>query len=83
MDEMEQLKYDLVGQVSFSMHEVPYGSSMQFESEEVMLSTAPRHLFTTNCVWCGMEFNQDTDDSDLQFDSVGYMCPTCKDKIPG
>lgn len=83
LDEMEQLKYDLVGQVSFSMHEVPYGSSMQFESEEVMLSTAPRHLFTTNCVWCGMEFNQDTDDSDLQFDSVGYMCPTCKDKIPG
>ncbi|GKU97992.1 hypothetical protein SLEP1_g11052 [Rubroshorea leprosula] len=94
LDDMEQFKFSLAGQESPSLPEVPidlatstdiggpYGSSIQFESE-VALNTAPGHQLTTVCVWCGVEFNQDNIDSDLQSDSVGYMCPTCKAKIPG
>lgn len=59
-----------------------YGSSTQLESE-VLLNSSGRHYFTTLCVWCGMEFSHEAVDSEMQPDSVGYMCPTCKAKISG
>lgn len=34
------------------------------------------HL-TTNCVWCGVEFNLEAMDTEIQPDSVGFVCPTC------
>lgn len=60
-----------------------YASSVQFESEEVMLNMGGRHQLTTVCVWCGVEFNHEAVDAELQPDSVGFMCPTCKAKISG
>lgn len=96
MDEIEPLKYSTAtGQESLSLQEVPmdltynvdmereYGSSVQFESEEVMLNMGGRHQLTTVCVWCGVEFNHEAVDAELQPDSVGFMCPTCKAKISG
>ncbi|KAG2703861.1 hypothetical protein I3760_06G156300 [Carya illinoinensis] len=96
LDEIEPLKYSTgAGQESLSMQEVPidltynaemegaYGSSVQFESEEVMLNMADRQQLTTACVWCGVEFNHDAVDAEIQPDSVGFMCPTCKAKISG
>ncbi|KAF5444185.1 hypothetical protein F2P56_036682 [Juglans regia] len=96
LDEIEPLKYSTgTVQESLSMQEVPmdltynaemegvYGSSVQFESEEVMLNMADRQQLTTACVWCGVEFNHDDVDAEIQPDSVGFMCPTCKAKISG
>lgn len=96
LDEIEPLKYSTgTMQESLSMQEVPmdlaynaemegaYGSSVQFESEEVMLNMADGQQLTTNCVWCGVEFNHEAVDAEIQPDSVGFMCPTCKAKLPG
>lgn len=96
LEEIEPLKYSFAdGQESDSLQEVPielannaemeavFGSSVQFESEEVMLDLAARHQLSTVCVWCGFEFNHDIVDSEIQSDSVGFMCPTCKSKISG
>ncbi|XP_031283288.1 uncharacterized protein LOC116141952 isoform X2 [Pistacia vera] len=93
LDEIEHLKFNLgTGQESLSLAEVPiqmvsdagmegsYSSSVPFESE-VLLNMAGRHI--TTCVWCGMEFSHEAVDSELQSDSVGYMCPTCKAKVSG
>lgn len=61
-----------------------YDSSAPFASEEhaVDLMTATRQR-TSSCVWCGLEFSHEATDSDVQSDSVGFMCPTCKVKISG
>ncbi|KAK7412152.1 hypothetical protein VNO78_03601 [Psophocarpus tetragonolobus] len=60
--------------------EVTYASSVQVESQEVMPG---RNQLTTVCVWCGIEFNHDAGNSEIQPDSVGFMCPACKAKISG
>ncbi|KAM1233011.1 hypothetical protein EV1_002688 [Malus domestica] len=96
LDEIEPLKYGFPsGQESITLQELPmdltntaemekaFGSSVQFESEEVMLSMAGGRHITTACVWCGVEFNHEGVDSEIQPDSVGFMCPTCKTKISG
>lgn len=96
MDEIEPLKYSsATAQESLSIQEVPmdltynvemegaYGSSVQFESEEVMLNMGGRNQLTTVCVWCGIEFSHEAVDAQIQPDSVGFMCPTCKAKISG
>jgi hypothetical protein len=96
LDEIEPLKYSSVSaQESLSIQEVrmdltynaemegAYGSSVQFESEEVMLNMAAVNPLTTVCVWCGVEFNHEAVDAEIQPDSVGFMCPTCKAKISG
>ncbi|KAM1242558.1 hypothetical protein ACFX2G_034902 [Malus domestica] len=96
LEEIEPLKYGFPsGHESLTLHEVPmdltnnagmekaFGSAVQFESEEAILSMAGRHQITTACVWCGVEFNHEAVDSEIQPDSVGFMCPTCKTKISG
>lgn len=60
-----------------------FGSSVHFGSEEVMLNMTGRDQLTSACVWCGVQFNHDALDSEIQSDSVGFMCPTCKLKISG
>jgi uncharacterized C2H2 Zn-finger protein/DNA-directed RNA polymerase subunit RPC12/RpoP len=52
-------------------------------SQEVMLNVDDNNQFTTTCVWCGIEFNHDAVNSEIQSDSVGFMCPVCKAKISG
>ena len=93
LEEIEPFKYGFGdGEESVDLQDVPidlanssemesvFGSSVQFESEEVMLNMA-RDPLTTACVWCGIEFNHDDDDSEVQSDSVGFMCPSCKSKV--
>ncbi|XP_059648053.1 uncharacterized protein LOC132294271 [Cornus florida] len=95
-DELEPLKFSFVnGQESLSPPEVSmelandagmevgFSSSVQFESEAIMLSMTSRHQLTTICVWCRVEFNIEAFDSESQSDSVGFMCPTCRAKISG
>lgn len=95
LDEIENMKFSFgTGQESGPLPEAPiqmsnsagmdgsYGSSTQVESE-VLLNSTSRHHLTTLCVWCGMEFSHEVVDSEMQPDSVGYMCPTCKAKISG
>ncbi|KAG9159584.1 hypothetical protein Leryth_013564 [Lithospermum erythrorhizon] len=41
------------------------------------------HLLTTSCVWCQSEFQIQTNNAETRSDTIGYMCPTCKDNIPG
>lgn len=96
LDEMGSLQYDFAsGQDSLSLPDVAteltnntvmegtYASSVQSESQEVMLNMGGRNQLTTVCVWCGMEFNHDAVNSEVQPDSVGFMCPACKAKISG
>lgn len=96
LEEIEPLKYSFAdGQESDSLQEVPielannadmegaFGSSVQYESEEMMLDMAATHQLSTVCVWCGIEFNHEAVDSEIQSDSVGFICPTCKAKISG
>lgn len=96
LDEIEHLKFNFgTGQESLSLQEVPmelandagiqgsYSSSVQFESEEVLLNMGHEHQLRTVCVWCGVEFSHEGVDSEVQSDSVGYMCPACKTKISG
>ncbi|XP_045817723.1 uncharacterized protein LOC123910610 [Trifolium pratense] len=52
-------------------------------SQEVMLNLGANNQLTTTCVWCGIEFNHDAVNSEIQSDSVGFMCPVCKAKISG
>ena len=93
LDEIEHLKFSLVtGQEPMNLHEVPlgvgniaemeaaYDSSVQFESD-VIVDTADRQQLTTMCVWCGIKFSHEVFDTEMQSDSVGYMCPDCKAKI--
>lgn len=60
-----------------------YATSAQSESQEVMLDVDDRNQLTTVCVWCGIEFNHGAVNSEIQPDSVGFMCPACKAKISG
>lgn len=96
LDEIESLKYtSTTATESLSMQEVPvdltytaemagaYSSSVQFEPQEVMLNIAGGQQVTTVCVWCGAEFHHEAVDTEMQSDSVGFMCPTCKAKISG
>ncbi|XP_039035340.1 uncharacterized protein LOC120171755 isoform X2 [Hibiscus syriacus] len=53
-----------------------YTSPIEIGSEVLDMGGKPQ--LTTLCVWCGTEFNQEAVDSEIQSDSVGYMCPTCK-----
>ncbi|KAJ6315052.1 hypothetical protein OIU78_018522 [Salix suchowensis] len=93
LDEIEHLKFSLVtGQEPMTLHEVPlgvgniaemeaaYDSSLQFESD-VIVDTADRQQLTM-CVWCGIGSSaMRLFDTEVQSDSVGYMCPDCKAKI--
>lgn len=93
LEEIEQLKFSF-GQEPISLSEVPlnlgnntemegvYGASVQFESDAV-IDMAGRQQLTTVCVWCGVEFSHEAVDTEIQSDSVGYMCPACKAKISG
>ncbi|XP_039063027.1 uncharacterized protein LOC120207668 isoform X2 [Hibiscus syriacus] len=93
--ETEQINLSFDGvRVSSSLPEVPvelannpdiegaYTSPVQIGSG-VFLDMGGKPQLTTLCVWCGMEFNQEAVDSEIQSDSVGYMCPTCKSKFLG
>ncbi|KAJ4827455.1 hypothetical protein Tsubulata_032974 [Turnera subulata] len=92
LEEIEKLKFSLgAGQEAVSLQEVPlkndeiegtYDTSGQFESEVIGEMTSGQQ-FTTVCVWCGVEFSHEADDAEMQSDSVGYMCPSCKAKISG
>ncbi|KAJ7968230.1 Methyl-cpg-binding domain-containing protein 8 [Quillaja saponaria] len=96
LDEIETLNYSFAtGVESLSLPNVPvdlanstdikgaYATSAEVESQELLLNMAVRHQLTTVCVWCGVEFDHDAVDSEIQPDSVGFMCPTCKAKISG
>ncbi|PSS02807.1 Methyl-CpG-binding domain-containing protein [Actinidia chinensis var. chinensis] len=96
LEEIEPLKFSFVDgqelpplpEVSLNMandeaKEEGFNSSARFESEAAMLNIVGTHQFTTVCVWCRIEFDHEAVDFEIQSDSVGFMCPTCKAKISG
>nr|KYP60566.1 hypothetical protein KK1_022973 [Cajanus cajan] len=94
-DEIDTVEYDFARVQDSPLPDVPielanntvmggtHASSVQLESQEAMLNIGARNQLTTVCVWCGIEFNHDAVNSEIQPDSVGFMCPTCKAKISG
>ncbi|XP_073014482.1 uncharacterized protein [Typha latifolia] len=38
---------------------------------------------TSVCVWCSAEFSHDGATAEQQSDSLGFICPACKEKISG
>lgn len=92
LDDIDNFSFGTV-QEPISVPEVPldlendaqieemHTSQDQFEVAEVNLDGKLQH--TTSCVWCGAEFNHESFDSEVQSDSVGYMCPSCKSRISG
>ncbi|KAL2342094.1 hypothetical protein Fmac_010034 [Flemingia macrophylla] len=95
IDELDTVEYDFATVQDSPLPDVPiemanntvmegtHASSVQLESQEVMLNIGGRNQLTTVCVWCGIEFNHDAVNSEIQPDSVGFMCPACKAKISG
>ncbi|XP_021618302.1 uncharacterized protein LOC110619278 isoform X3 [Manihot esculenta] len=94
LEEIEELKYSSgTGQLPISLPEVPinmenntemegsYDASVKFEPK--IVDTAGGQQLMTVCVWCGVEFSHEAVDTEMQSDSVGYMCPTCKARISG
>lgn len=95
LDDMEPFKYDFADGKESSLPEVSMdlasdagkgeelNASVGFDSQADQLDITGTHQFTTVCVWCRSEFKVEAFDSELQSDSIGYMCTPCKDKISG
>ncbi|XP_027106250.1 uncharacterized protein [Coffea arabica] len=95
LDDMGPFKYDFADGQESSLPEVSMNlasdtgkgeelnASVGFDSQADQLDMTGTHQFTTVCVWCRSEFKIEAFDSELQSDSIGYMCTTCKDKISG
>ncbi|MCL7034841.1 hypothetical protein MKW94_003087 [Papaver nudicaule] len=59
-------------------------NSINFDWASMIPNMESRPQLTpTVCVWCGLVFNIDVTDSATEYNSVGYMCPTCKNRISG
>lgn len=92
-DEIEPLRNSYVnGQQSVSLPEVSMelanhavigDSTTVVEPETIMLNIAARCQLTSVCVWCRNEFDHEAIDFEIMSDSIGFMCPTCKDAISG
>lgn len=80
LDEIEPLRFNFLA--NDTEMGTGFDASVQFESREIMLNMEGRSLITDVCVWCRMEFNHQVV-SEIQSDSVGFMCPSCKAKISG
>ncbi|KAJ4799657.1 Methyl-CpG-binding domain-containing protein 8 [Rhynchospora pubera] len=50
---------------------------------KMMMPQAP-YQFTSVCAWCNREFRHDGSLAEQhQSDTVGFICPSCKDRFPG
>ncbi|KAF9608274.1 hypothetical protein IFM89_008559 [Coptis chinensis] len=56
-------------------------STVQFGWQPVLPNNSQQH--TSVCVWCRIPFSHEPFNPEMQSDSVGFMCPTCKAKISG
>ncbi|KAJ0982678.1 hypothetical protein J5N97_010933 [Dioscorea zingiberensis] len=59
------------------------GPPIQLQWNEPLQSDVPDCKFTSECVWCNREFKVEGNVADLQSDTLGFMCPVCKDRLPG
>ncbi|KZV17768.1 hypothetical protein F511_01577 [Dorcoceras hygrometricum] len=62
---------------------VGFNPSVTFGTEDITFNAIDANQLTTVCVWCRAEFKLDSVESEGPSESIGYMCPTCKDKISG
>lgn len=96
LDEVETQMYDVMtGEDLVSLSAISMGFEnnntdmgmeldppVGFHSQpEFRMEMSQRSVTTTLCVWCGGEFCHEIVDIELQPDSVGFMCPTCRNKI--
>ncbi|KAK7302532.1 hypothetical protein RJT34_13424 [Clitoria ternatea] len=84
-EEIDTIEYDFARVQDSPLPDAPteYASSVQFESQEVLPNVDSRNQLTAVCVWCGIDFNHDAVNDEIQPDSVGFMCPACKEKVSG
>ncbi|XP_031384270.1 uncharacterized protein LOC116198085 isoform X2 [Punica granatum] len=83
-EESHPMPEEPIDMTTTSAMEGQYDSSIPFGSEELTLDQMTTgHQRASSCVWCGVEFSHEATDSDVQSDSVGFMCPACKVKISG
>ncbi|XP_047155664.1 uncharacterized protein LOC124826777 [Vigna umbellata] len=90
---LEELRFDEIDSVDYDFARIqdspsPPAVSAELANDAVMGETFLSSVqfesqLTTVCVWCGIEFNHDAVNSEIQPDSVGFMCPACKAKISG
>ncbi|XP_039139844.1 uncharacterized protein LOC120277160 [Dioscorea cayenensis subsp. rotundata] len=59
------------------------GPPIQLQWDEPVPSDVSNCKFTTVCVWCNREFNCEGDVAEMQSNTLGFMCPVCKEKLPG
>lgn len=90
--DIEPAKFGFVsGQDSGSITEAPMelayeqglDPSVQFEWDAVLPKMVGQHQLIAVCAWCSLEFNLDGVNPEVQSDSVGFICPSCKAKISG
>lgn len=66
-----------------SVMEEALNTSAQFGWDTVIPKMNNNQQQTTICMWCRIPFNHEPINLEMQSDSVGFMCPTCKAKISG
>ncbi|KAI3834404.1 hypothetical protein MKW92_018560 [Papaver armeniacum] len=80
LDDMESSRFNsFMGQ---GLTDIENSISFDWASMLPNMESRPQ-LTPTVCVWCALVFNIDVTDSATEYNSVGYMCPSCKAKISG
>ncbi|XP_026452605.1 uncharacterized protein LOC113353113 isoform X1 [Papaver somniferum] len=80
LDDMESSRFSsFMGQ---GLTDIENSISFDWASMLPNMENRPQ-LTPTVCVWCALVFNIDVTDSATEYNSVGYMCPSCKAKISG
>ncbi|KAI3978561.1 hypothetical protein MKX01_015736 [Papaver californicum] len=80
LDDMESSRFSsFMGQ---GLSDIENSISFDWASMLPNMENRPQ-LTPTVCVWCALVFNIDVTDSATEYNSVGYMCPSCKAKISG
>lgn len=92
LDEADTQMYNMTGEDFVSLSAISMGFELSAQGgpgldasigsqSQFSMDIAHESVTTTVCVWCGAEFCHKVIDIELQPDTVGFMCPACRNKI--